>query len=138
MNTESLCLVGAGEHYAATNGDRLALQRRIQHLLNRRIEGVEIGMEDGRGGFHQRKSQKWNKKRTLLAVASQASQSINNNKHSWAPAGPGGRWSARRVAPRPPRSGGALNRRHHAPSYRLGASGRRPYRPPFDEHRTRG
>ena len=42
--------VGCGEHDTAANGDRLAAQRRIEQLLDRGIEGVEIRMQDA--GFH--------------------------------------------------------------------------------------
>ena len=46
-DTEGLRLVGGGEHHAAADGDRPALQAWIEQLLDRGVEGVEIGMEDG-------------------------------------------------------------------------------------------
>ena len=45
-------LVGGREHHAAADRDRLAAQRRVEQLLDRRIEGVEVGMEDRRGPGH--------------------------------------------------------------------------------------
>jgi hypothetical protein len=52
MDAKGFGLVGSSQHNAATDGNRLAAQARIQKLLDRSIEGVEIGMEDGGGGFH--------------------------------------------------------------------------------------
>jgi hypothetical protein len=43
-------LVGCGQHDAATDGNRLAPERRVEQLLDRGIEGIEIRMQDG--GFH--------------------------------------------------------------------------------------
>src|SRR5688572_2793220 len=58
MNAKGLGLVGGGQHHAAADGNRLAAQARIQELLDRGIEGIEIRMEDGGAGIH------WNKMRT--------------------------------------------------------------------------
>ena len=51
-DAEGLGLVGGGEHDAAADGDRLAAQRRVEQLLDRGVEGVEVGVEDGGGRFH--------------------------------------------------------------------------------------
>ena len=40
--------VGSRQHHAATYGDWPVPQRRVQQLFNRRIEGIEIGMQDRR------------------------------------------------------------------------------------------
>ncbi len=47
LRAERLGLVGRCQHHAATDRDRLAAQARIEELLDRGIEGVQIGMEDG-------------------------------------------------------------------------------------------
>jgi hypothetical protein len=52
MDAEGLRFVGGGKHHPATDSDRLALQRRVEHLLDRGIESIEIGMEDGGRRFH--------------------------------------------------------------------------------------
>ena len=49
---ERLGFVGRGEHDPAADGDRLAAQRRVEQLLDRGIEGIEVGMEDGGCRFH--------------------------------------------------------------------------------------
>ena len=49
---EGLGLVGSGEHDPAADGDRLAAQRRVEQLLDRGVEGVEVRMEDGGCRFH--------------------------------------------------------------------------------------
>ena len=49
---ESLGFVGGGKHDPAADGDRLAAQRRVEQLLDRGIEGVEVRMEDGGHRFH--------------------------------------------------------------------------------------
>ena len=46
-HAERLGLVGGGQHHAAADRDRLAAQRRIEQLLDRGVERVEVGMEDG-------------------------------------------------------------------------------------------
>ena len=45
-DTESLGLVGSGEHDAASYRHGLAAERWIEKLLDRRVEGVEIGVQD--------------------------------------------------------------------------------------------
>ena len=50
-HAERLGLVGRCQHHAAADRDRLAAQGRIEQLLDRRVEGVEIGVEDG--GKHE-------------------------------------------------------------------------------------
>ena len=45
---ERFRLVGGGKHDAAADGDRLAAQRRVEQLLDRGVEGVEVGMQDAR------------------------------------------------------------------------------------------
>ena len=52
VNAECFGFVGGGEHHAAPDRNRLSTQRRVEHLLNRRIESVEIRMQDGGRGFH--------------------------------------------------------------------------------------
>ena len=52
VHAERLGLVGGREHHAAADRDRLAAKRRVEQLLDRRVEGVEIGVQDGRRGFH--------------------------------------------------------------------------------------
>ena len=47
-------LVGSGQHDAATDGNRLAPERRVEQLLDRGIEGIEIRMQDG--WFHPGRS----------------------------------------------------------------------------------
>src|SRR3990172_3062468 len=49
---ECFGFVRGGQYHTTSDGDRYALQRRIQELLDRRIEGVEIGVEDGGPGSH--------------------------------------------------------------------------------------
>ena len=46
-DAEGLGFVGTGEHHTAADRDRLAAQARIEHLLDRGVEGVEIGVKDG-------------------------------------------------------------------------------------------
>ncbi len=50
VHPERLGLVRRRQHDAAADRDRLASQRGIEQLLNRRVEGVEIGMQDRRPG----------------------------------------------------------------------------------------
>ncbi len=52
MHAERLRLIGGREHHAAADRDRLAAQRRVEQLLDRRVEGVEVGMQNGRRGLH--------------------------------------------------------------------------------------
>ena len=49
---ERLGLVGGGQHDPAADGDRLAAQRRVEQLLDRGVEGVQVRMEDGGCRFH--------------------------------------------------------------------------------------
>ena len=51
-HAERLGLVGGRQHDPAADGDGLAAQRRVEQLLDRRIEGVEIGVEDGGHRVH--------------------------------------------------------------------------------------
>ena len=51
-HAEGLRLVGSGKHDAAADGDRLAAQRRVEQLLDRGVEGVQVRMEDGGCRFH--------------------------------------------------------------------------------------
>ena len=50
-HAERVRLIGRGKHDAATDRDRLAAQRRIEQLLDRSVERIEIRMQDG-GDFH--------------------------------------------------------------------------------------
>ena len=52
MHAEGLGFVGRGEHHATADGNRLAAQEWIEQLLDRRVEGVEIGVQDCGGLFH--------------------------------------------------------------------------------------
>jgi hypothetical protein len=47
-HAEGLGLVRCREYHAAADRDRLAAQMRIEELLHRGIEGIEIGMQDRR------------------------------------------------------------------------------------------
>ena len=47
-HAERLGLVAGGEHDAAADDDRPAAQRGVVALLDRRVEGVEVGVQDGR------------------------------------------------------------------------------------------
>ena len=49
---ESLRLVRARQHHPATDGDGLAPQLGVQQLLDRGVERVEVGVEDGGAGVH--------------------------------------------------------------------------------------
>src|SRR5947209_16275219 len=44
--------VGGREHDAAADRNRLAAQARVKQLFDRRIKGVEVRVENGRGGTH--------------------------------------------------------------------------------------
>src|SRR5690606_2208548 len=50
-HAESAGLVGRREHHAAADRDRLSAQGRIEQLLDRSVEGVQVRMRD-RGGLH--------------------------------------------------------------------------------------
>jgi hypothetical protein len=52
VDPESLGFVRSSEHNPAANGDRPATQRRIEQLLDRGVEGVQVRMEDRRYPFH--------------------------------------------------------------------------------------
>jgi hypothetical protein len=45
-------LVGRREHHAAPDGDRPAPQARIEQLLDRGVEGVQVGVQDGGPRLH--------------------------------------------------------------------------------------
>jgi hypothetical protein len=51
-DSEGPGFIRRGKHDSTADGDGLAAQRRIEQLLDRGIEGVEVRMEDGRGRFH--------------------------------------------------------------------------------------
>src|SRR5207237_3133605 len=44
---EGLGFVRSGKHNPSADGDRLATQRRVEQLLDRGVEGIEVCMEDG-------------------------------------------------------------------------------------------
>src|SRR5262249_12794142 len=46
-DSKRLGLVRGGENHAAADGDRFSAQRRVEQLLDRCIEGIEVRMEDG-------------------------------------------------------------------------------------------
>src|SRR5438876_2826089 len=50
--TEGPRFVGGREHDAAADRNRLAAQTRVEQLFDRRIKGVEVRVENGRGGTH--------------------------------------------------------------------------------------
>ncbi len=52
VDPERLGLVGGREHHPAANGDGLAAQGRVEHLLDRGIEGIQVRVEDGGWRFH--------------------------------------------------------------------------------------
>ena len=45
-NPERLGFIRGGQHHAPTNGDRPAAQRRVEQLLDRGVEGIQIRVED--------------------------------------------------------------------------------------------
>src|SRR5687767_12751610 len=47
--------VGGREHDAAADRNRLAAQARVKQLFDRRIKGVEVRVENGGCGIHQRR-----------------------------------------------------------------------------------
>src|SRR6266481_9525762 len=53
---ESPGFVRSGKHNSTTDGDRLAAQRRVEQLLDRGIEGIQVCMEDGGYRFHPDRS----------------------------------------------------------------------------------
>ncbi len=55
-DSEGLGFVRSGEHNPTTDGDGLAAQRRIEQLLDRGIEGIQVCMEDGGCRFHPDRS----------------------------------------------------------------------------------
>ena len=60
-HAEGLGFVGGRQHDAATDGDGLAAQGRVEQLLDRGVESVEVGMEDGGRHIHPECSQKTNR-----------------------------------------------------------------------------
>ena len=53
---EGLGFVRSGKHNPTTDGDGLAAQRRVEQLLDRGIEGIQVCMEDGGCRFHPDRS----------------------------------------------------------------------------------
>jgi len=53
---ERLGFVRSGKHNPAPYGDGLAAQRRVEQLLDRGIEGVQVCMEDAGNRFHPNRS----------------------------------------------------------------------------------
>jgi hypothetical protein len=47
LDAEGFGLIGRGQHNTAADGDRLPTQRRVEQLLDRRVERIEVRMEDG-------------------------------------------------------------------------------------------
>jgi hypothetical protein len=56
-NAEGLCLVRCGKDDPATYGDGLPAQGGIKQLLDRCIEGVQVGVEDCRGALQDTRPQ---------------------------------------------------------------------------------
>ncbi len=52
LHAEPLGLVRGGQHDTAADGDRPAAQRRIEQLLDGRVERVEVGVQDRGTGRH--------------------------------------------------------------------------------------
>ncbi len=50
-HAEDFGFVRGGKHHAAADSDGLAPQRRIEQLLDRRIKGVQVRMQDGGQSF---------------------------------------------------------------------------------------
>src|SRR5262249_45427245 len=57
-HSESFGLIRGGEHDSAADGDGLAAQGWIEQLLDRCVEGIEVGMENGGCRFHPDRSAK--------------------------------------------------------------------------------
>ena len=53
---KGLGFVRSGKHNPSADGDRLAAQRRVEQLLDRGIEGIEVRMEDGSCRSHPDRS----------------------------------------------------------------------------------
>ena len=53
---EGLGFVRSGKHNPTADGDGLAAQRRVEQLLDRGIEGIQVRMEDGGCRFHPDRS----------------------------------------------------------------------------------
>src|SRR6202045_5236998 len=53
---EGLGFERSGKHNPATDGDGLAAQRRVEQLLDRGIEGIQVRMKDGGCRFHPDRS----------------------------------------------------------------------------------
>src|SRR5271168_1460356 len=53
---EGLGFVRSGKHNPATDGNGLAAQRRVEELLDRGIEGIQVCMEDGSCRSHPDRS----------------------------------------------------------------------------------
>jgi hypothetical protein len=51
-DTKRFGFVGRGEHDTATNSDGFSAQGRVEHLLNRCIERIEIRVQDGSSHCH--------------------------------------------------------------------------------------
>src|SRR5215467_3831788 len=51
-DSKRLGLVRGGENHAAADGDRFSAQRRVEQLLDRCIEGIEVSVEDGGWCLH--------------------------------------------------------------------------------------
>ena len=52
-NPERLGLIRSGQHHPASHGDRQAAQGGIKQLFDRRIKGIQIGMQNGGGTDHE-------------------------------------------------------------------------------------
>jgi len=55
-DSEGLGFVGSGEHDPAPDRNGLAAQGRVEKLLDRGVEGIEVGMKDRGGRFHSGRS----------------------------------------------------------------------------------
>jgi hypothetical protein len=56
VDAEGLGLVGRSQHHPAADRDGLAAQGRVEQLLDRGVEGVQVRMEDGGCRFHPERS----------------------------------------------------------------------------------
>src|SRR5882757_10966915 len=71
-NPEGLGFVGSGQHNPSTDGDGLAAQRRVEQLLDRGIEGIQVRMEDGGRHTHSDRSHRTKREHSLSIVKPRA------------------------------------------------------------------
>src|SRR5262245_46883777 len=57
VDAERLGFIRSGKHDPGADGDGLAAQGRVEQLLDRSIEGIQVRMEDSGYGFHSGRPQ---------------------------------------------------------------------------------